>query len=920
VNETIYYPEFSGRTVAVYNRLPPNAGPTTVAYKSNYRVADNFEAASKFPQGHGDAYGYHLTALKAGIGFLRDGPNDWPEEFLGRIAALAAGTDAGLEAVRHIAEAGAARAQSAHAVTELLYRRDYREDPQDPRAAQLFIDPDRERAWSMGEWARRGAAGAYLDWALVAHWSPTDEARPVRRGSLGELDELASAVSGLQERLDTAGAGLDPLGLLPNVVPFGIDAAGLDSFCRMGAQCSGSSHYQQVSAAARQALDNARLAFEAANQAGQRLRDSDRSFSDFAERIEDTQVDFNQQLIEIFGLPSPDDLRDNDLDPATNDFQESQSAPDLANFLATDDLLASQRMRPRPAPGQVQLAISELRVAALGLEKAELEIDNHAASIRSQMDRIQIVSKVQIERVQIVAEACQEQVSLIFEQAILEERKKVAGMLLSGLTNPQAALQNLALDIAGQIIQFGLNELVPSGTDFDEQFQIDAERVRVQCRKEARLQGLEDFLEIDAERRRLEALVRQTPLFIVARHEALERATQALGRLNQAVARGRRLLKERQRLLSRTEGDLLEERWRDMSFRVFRNAALKNYRAFFDLGARYVVLSARAYAYEFSRPSSSNQVLAGIYRQRRLGRSGSLVGLQGVLTRLDGAAVAGNFNRPLELLGDGRGFSFKQNLLGAGFEAGSDLRFRAWLESQIVERLEILAEVRELARIVPDRDFGPAIVISFSSEIDGDRNFFGRGPDPPFGNSNFSPTRNVKIRSYAIRFDGVDTQALGIDPNSGSVFVFLLPVGESVMREDTNEPVLTGLPVPWAVVDQFLPVPPIAEDDDLARRSFNPWSSTAQVQGNYLNAVKRHRDSEAQVDLGQPLRFNTNLAGRSAWNTRWLLIIPGGAWTASSNPAEIRRKLLQFIYGSTADPAANRGIFDIRLIIQGYSH
>jgi uncharacterized membrane protein len=925
VDDSEYYPDFSGRRAAVYNRLEPNANGTDgLAYRSNYLVADNFEAAAKFPQGHGDAYGYHLTALKAGIGFLRDGPGDWPEQFRGRIAA-AASSDSGLEVVRDIAEAGAARAQSAHLVTELLYRRDYREDPEDPRAVRLFVDSDPERAWSMGEWARRGAAGAYLDWALVAHRAPTDEARPVRRDSLGELDELAGAVSGLQERLDTAGSGLDPLGLLPNVVPFGIDAEGLDASCREGSACSGSSHYQQVSAAAQRAIDNARKAFEAANQAGQRLRDSDRSFDDFAERIEDTTADFDQQLIEVFGLPSPSDLADNDLDGESGeDLEESESFPDLTNFFATDDLLAANGMGPRAAPGQVQLGISELRVASLGVEKAELELDNNAEQIQSQIERIQLVSEVQMERVDVISEACEQQESLTRQLEKIQTRKKLTGLaggLTAGLAAAALGRPDALIGVAGQAITLGLDSALEDA-GADNEFDIEIERQRVQCNKELKLQGLEDLLQIDAERRQLKELLRQTPLLIVARHEALQGVMQAHGRLKQAVARGRRLFKEKQRLLARTEGNLLEERWRDMSFRVFRNAALKNYRAFFDIAARYVVLAARAYAYEFNRPAASNAVLAGIYRQRRLGSAAGGRGLQGVLARLDGDVEVNNFNRPLESLGQ-REFDFKQNLLGAGFDATSDLRFRAFLESQIVERVQDLPEVRELAQLFPQTHFGPGIVIPFGTEIDG-RNFFGRGPEPPYGNSNFLVTRNAKIRSYAISLEGVDASALGIDANNGSVSVYLLPVGESVLRENTNAPEIEELPTPWAVVDQYLPLPPSAPKEDVAQRSFNPWSSTAvDADGNYLNQVKRHLESEAQVDVGFPdteRRFNTNLAGRSAWNTRWLLIIPGKQWSGSSNPAVVRQKLLVFIYGSTADPAANRGIFNIRFIIQGYTH
>ena len=919
LNETLYYPEFTGSDgsrarVAVYNRLPPNAaGSGGVAYRSNYEVADNHEAAVKFPQGHGDAYGHYLTALKAGIDLLREGPMGWPEDYLINIARMVAEVDTGLETVRRLAEAAAARAQSAAQITELLYRRDYHENSEDPRALDLFSDPDPERAWSMGDWARRGAAGTYLDWALATHWTPADADRPVHRGNLAELRELAAAVPGFQGNLDMAGAGLDPLGLAQNVVPFGIDASGLEPG-------SGRSHYEQVRDAATRALENARKAFENANQINQRLRDSDRALSDFASKLEDTRVDKDQQLIEIFGFPSPDDPLDNDLDPTTDDFAESQSHPDLTNFLAEDESLVAQQMRPRLSPGQVQLALSELRVATLRIEQADLAVDDLVAQIRDQMDRIELVEEVQVERVEIITKAGNDQIALTRRLEDIERAKKSGSMVgswLKGIAGLAAKDPSAMIDFVGDLVANAVTELMEDDTAFD----IEVERQRVQTWKELQLLELDGKLQIQAETAQLRTLLRRSPQLLIDRAAAVEVASQAIGRLQQVIARGKLLVKTKQRLESRTEGDLLEERWKDMAFRIFRNAALKNYRAFFDIGARYVVLAARAYAYEFDARSDGEDVLSGIYRERRLGgASGLNGGLQSVLSRLDGAVTVNNFNRPLETLGE-RTFSFRRNLLGIGNNdfPNDDLKFRSFLESNIVDRVEDIAEVRDLVQVSVDRDYGPAVVIPFSTEIDS-RNFFGRGPELPFGNSNFSLTRNAKIRSFAIRLDGVDA-SLGTDPESGSVFVYLLPAGDSVLRENTNRPRIEDeLIRPWAVVDQFLPVPPLASTADFSKRSYNAWRSTGQASGNFLNEIKRQRDCEARIELGQAQRFNTNLAGRSAWNTRWLLIIPGSQWTSASDPVEIRGKLLQFLYGPEGDPTRNQGITDIRLIIQAYSH
>jgi uncharacterized membrane protein len=930
VKEDVYYPEFISSTeptnsvrAAVYNRLPPNAVNNSdgAAYRSNYRVADNFEAAVKFPQGHGDAYGHYLTAIKAGITLLSTVPAAAPAAVLDAELDSLASDEAALEVVRDLAAAGVARAEAASNITDLLFRRDYTEDPQNPRARRLFTDTDvAQRAWSMADWARRGALGAYLDWAVANQLAPADPSRPVNRGELAELDELAGAASALQERLDTLGAGLDPLGLVQNVVPFGIDSSGLEP-------SSGQSHFDQVHEAARKAVENAGLAFQVANQANQRLRDADRSLQDFSDQLEDTRADLDQQLIEIFGLPSPDDTSDNDFDPGTPDFEESQAHPDLRNFLFTDERLARFGLGPRAAPGEAQIAISELQVASLRLDQAEVALDNHAAQVRSKMERIDLVRKVQSQRLTILAEACQDEMDLIFRMEDIERRKRMIGLFSSLATAAVTPSQQQPVAIVSYVTQYV--SFFGDALGWDNEFDIERERKRIQCWKESRLQGLEDVLHLDAEKRDLEALIRQIPQLIVDRAIQVELTLQASGRLLQALNRGQLLLRKKQRLVARTSGNLLETRWKDLSFRLFRHAVLKNYRSFFDLAARYVVLAGRAYAYEFDKRSDGENILAGIYRERRLGSaSGVSGGLQAVLKRLQANADTENFNHPFDALGtDGgkaKGFSLRSNLLGIDNREQfprPDLRFRAFLEQSIVERIEDLEEIRELAQVHAQRHHGPGIVISFSTELDG-RNFFGQGPDLPFGNANFSATRNVKIRNFAIRFDGVDPGPLGADPQSGSVDVYFIPAGDSVLRENTNKPdVEDELVTRWAVVDQFLPPPLLAAEDEVVDRAYNPWVSMAEAGGNFLNEIKRHRDAEAQIELGQSEhRFNTGLAGRSAWNTRWVLIIPGRQWTSSSDPAVIRHKLLQFIYGATASPTAESGITDIRLVLQGYAH
>jgi hypothetical protein len=86
LNDTTYFPTYTGNDslgnpgstrAAIYNRMPPNAeGFSALAYQSNYGPDENYEAVlEQYPQGHGDAYGYYLTATTTYLDVLRGEPS-----------------------------------------------------------------------------------------------------------------------------------------------------------------------------------------------------------------------------------------------------------------------------------------------------------------------------------------------------------------------------------------------------------------------------------------------------------------------------------------------------------------------------------------------------------------------------------------------------------------------------------------------------------------------------------------------------------------------------------------------------------------------------------------------------------------------------------------------------------------------------
>lgn len=1000
LDDSIYYPEFTkvGELpfrAAIYNRLQPNSESTTeIAYQSNYEVTDDYDAVTeKFPQGHGDAYGYYLTAAKAYLNIFRgDGDPAAPSDLDEIALQLILGQDAenemviqdpdcggictsgvciggtipdndctsdaecceipvSFKSVRNMAIAMSARARTAVRLTDLVYRRNYVEvanftingTPCSADASNCEIldpklnDADTERAWGTLDWARRGALGAYLDWAVVNSLLPAadigdgdDLGGPVRRQNVEQIEMLAGAVSQIQERVDAAGAGLNPLGLVQNVVPFGIDA-GAQGF----GTNTGLNHYEQVRAAACQALDNAATILLWANRSAQRLRENADDQMSFAKHVDDRESDFTNRFIELFGFAADNDPADNDLDLTTLPLGvEEANGPDLINFLLTDEGLAAQGFGVRKAPGEIQLALSELRIAELRGDQADLALQAHVADIDRQVQRIEFLTQTSIQEIDIIVEASHLNMALTDR---LKQLKTSCGFwckLKKGIRlflSIEKAISS-CVEEESSCFRNSLNALDNIATvvttaqayrDLKSEFDIQKERQRIEGWKQAELANIRNIERLDGEDLRLQSLIRQTPQLMVNIGIAGEIVVQSIGRLSAATQRGQRLFAERERVRKLKRDSLQDFRYKDMAFRIFRNNALQQYPATFDLAARYVFLAVRAYAYEYNDRTSADQLIEKIHHIRLLGSGDCDDSLSSggedpkslfqIIADLDGFVTANKFNSPFTQIG-GRSFSFYEDLLGLDNSSIADLRkFQAWLESHIVQRMEELPEIQDFANTFAEEDFGPAIVINFRTEVSGN-NFFGE----PFTNNKFLvvSNSNIKIRNIAVVADGLDFSA--VIGREGFFRTFLMPIGDSVLRE------ADGTPRPWGVVDQYLPFPRNVSLNP--GPSYVPWEKTAwqtlDDSKRYLTTIKKFPPLEARIStFGDPPNLESKLAGRAAWNNHWLLVIPGAQWSPSFGSQEQdQQNLINFIYGPTGDPDDLIGITDIRLRIEAYQN
>ena len=358
------------------------------------------------------------------------------------------------------------------------------------------------------------------------------------------------------------------------------------------------------------------------------------------------------------------------------------------------------------------------------------------------------------------------------------------------------------------------------------------------------------------------------------------------------LQKGARLLDEREAYNKRVAELVQRNRYQDMSFRVSRNAALQRYREAFDLAARYTYLAAKAYDYETNLPmnhaGSARAILTDIVKERNLGYLFYGVpqhGYGGLTEQL--ARMKSNFGVLKGQLGlnnpqteTGR-FSLRGELFRIAPDDTSNDAWRDVLASKKVANLWDMPEFRRYCRPFAAYDPAtpePGLVIDFSSEIISGKNFFGQalaGGDNTYDPTNFS----TKISSVGAWFEGY--VSAGFDTGlSETPRIYLVPVGSDVMTYPSDDRLSVRM---WDVLDQKIPVPFPVLGSNLDNSAWRPLDTLGGTQGE----IRRFSSFRAYPDSGsflqEEMTFDTRLVGRSVWNTRWLLIIPGRTLRADAD-------------------------------------
>jgi len=190
-------------------------------------------------------------------------------------------------------------------------------------------------------------------------------------------------------------------------------------------------------------------------------------------------------------------------------------------------------------------------------------------------------------------------------------------------------------------------------------------------------------------------------------------------------------------------------------------------------------------------------------------------------------------------------------------------------------------------------------------------NFFGwpaGGGDNDYDSTKFA----TKIRSVGVWFANYNNLGGGM---INTPRVYLIPVGLDVMRAPTQSGIYMR---EWRVLDQALPVPFPLTPGQINNPSYIPLVDSLIED---FASIRRFGRFRAYHDSGS---FNpaetisdSRLIGRSVWNTRWLLIIPGGTLHTDRNEG-----IQRFINGALRPDGTRdgNGVTDIKLFFQTYAY
>jgi hypothetical protein len=324
---------------AVNYNIREKAGSNT----ANGKV-DAADAQRMFPQGHGDAYGHYLTALKGYYKLLTHPSFTWVPQ-AESVTVLGQAVLVDYKDERKFAASASRLTATAQQVLALVHRQNYQDNPAagwgNFRDGKVNSRTGVKRHQGLDEVASRSCQGAFFNWVVANALLPDKDTNPnhtgvqiVDRTTVPEINEIVTSAKSFQNTMDLANGHLNPLGLSPGAIAFDISPT---------EHQAGNSHYEQIYGRSLRTLLNAKGAFDQAAKMTRLLRNQENQIAKQQEAIEDEEYAMLNRLKEIYGTPYAGDIG-----PGKS-YEQGYNGPDLLNWAIIDrptDLVDTSKSIP----------------------------------------------------------------------------------------------------------------------------------------------------------------------------------------------------------------------------------------------------------------------------------------------------------------------------------------------------------------------------------------------------------------------------------------------------------------------------------------------------------------------------------------------------------------------------------------------
>ena len=979
-------------TYPYYNRLIWNftKGITEgeVAYVSNYRIrGENGEitqeqAAAQYPQGHGDAYGHYLSMLKSFYHLVRNPYFDW---YASMMEMLVGSSIVNMDYYdeNKFAEAAGKLARTAMDTMDLTARKAWKDA--DGTVGAGYFDADRTQAFGYGEWATRGGYGAICNWAVVNSLLPTNgtpaepvfEDRGIRRvdrATAVSLEYLPAAVAAIERKLAALDAGMNPLGLSDNAIPFDIEPGSTP-------------HFEQVLARAEKAVGNAQTVLDYANRFGSRLAQIADSEGTAAEKQEKTESDYRKSLVAIYGTPL-----DGDIGPG-GIYAQGYDGPDIYHYMyidlapyglsAVDSALSTNVVSYRlerdgpvagvawlnyepagdaveivyhltpdgipqaPSASGVRRTEGSIQSAYRSFLAAYVKAKNAAAAYDKSVSVLKVQCDIAKEKLRMAA------ADLFFDEALhamkgiklgidfgTERIIDGATMVAKSVTNMTACIDAATPKIVGAGLTVNVDPSAVTGAitstanataDMAATVAISAAKWtaatwalacgEVENAVKMVTDGFDFYNAEVSSWERLKSAVDSVNSAANALRDAYASLVSAEQSYRAQIAKGDELREELAMVRRQWANAATATRYADMYNRIQRNDALTKYNTAYDTAQRYVWLLAKVYDYETGLLSSDPLAGDAFLRETIAARS---LGTKGIATATGGtladavARMSANWSVLKGRLGINnpetttKWFSLRYSLFRIMRGAEGD---KAWRDAlQACWRDDLWADP-EIARYCQPPQGSSAPAAAEPGLVISFPTAVNLAENF-FGRPLLGGETTYSSSDYAVKISGVGIQfdgyaGLAVESQDG------LAVDPNVYLVPVGLDYMrapsgtTRKTLAFRVVDQVMPVP----YDGGALEAVvggDDWVS-ALASGDDAATIRRH----STMAVGDGAVASTRLAGRSVWNDRWILVIP-----ASSLSSDRVNALKTFIHGLDADKDGRidvPGVSDIKIGLTAYS-